>query len=116
VARQVDDYLRSGFTVLGIVGVDGSPSCGVARTLDIRRSAERLAELDPETVTVGEVTALVRECVTAGEGLFTAALRAELHRRRISVAFPAHDLVAELTGESRGDPVLVRLGIPAPPA
>jgi uncharacterized protein YbbK (DUF523 family) len=116
VARQVDDYLRSGFSVLGIVGVDGSPSCGVVRTLDLRRSSERLAELDPETVTVGEVTALVRGCVTEGEGLFTAALRAELDRRRISVPFPAHDLLAELAGESRVAAVLCRLGLADSPA
>ena len=32
VVDQMEDYLRNGYEVLGIVGVDGSPSCGVDRT------------------------------------------------------------------------------------
>ena len=32
VVEQMEDYLRNGYEVLGIVGVDGSPSCGVDRT------------------------------------------------------------------------------------
>ncbi len=28
IAREIKDYLDSGFEVVGIVGVDGSPSCG----------------------------------------------------------------------------------------
>ena len=35
VAREIADYKRSGFTVVGIVGVGASPSCGVRTTLDI---------------------------------------------------------------------------------
>jgi predicted secreted protein len=31
-ARQVADYLRNGFSVIGIVGINGSPSCGVEAT------------------------------------------------------------------------------------
>jgi predicted secreted protein len=30
--RQVADYLRNGFVVIGIVGINGSPSCGVDTT------------------------------------------------------------------------------------
>jgi predicted secreted protein len=30
-ANQIDDYLSSGYSVIGIVGVDGSPSCGSGR-------------------------------------------------------------------------------------
>src|SRR5215471_7303757 len=29
VVRDIEDYVRSGFGVVGIVGVGGSPSCGV---------------------------------------------------------------------------------------
>ena len=32
VVDQMEDYLRNDYEVLGIVGVDGSPSCGVDRT------------------------------------------------------------------------------------
>ncbi|MEW6749678.1 MAG: hypothetical protein AB1505_01705 [Candidatus Latescibacterota bacterium] len=32
IVRQVEEYQRHGFTVLGLIGNDGSPACGVART------------------------------------------------------------------------------------
>jgi predicted secreted protein len=36
VARDIEDYVRSGFEVMGIAGVGGSPSCGVWSNLDLR--------------------------------------------------------------------------------
>lgn len=38
VAAEVADYARSGFEIVGIMGVGDSPSCGVFHTLDLRRS------------------------------------------------------------------------------
>lgn len=35
VAAQIDDYVSSGFSVVAIVGIDGSPTCGVRSTIDI---------------------------------------------------------------------------------
>ncbi len=43
VARDIDDYLASGLSVRGIVGVAGSPSCGVHTTLDLKRAAAAVA-------------------------------------------------------------------------
>ncbi|MBN2004032.1 MAG: hypothetical protein JXA21_11815, partial [Anaerolineae bacterium] len=42
-ANQIDDYLRSGFTVMGIVGIDGSPTCGVGKTLALEKSFDLTA-------------------------------------------------------------------------
>jgi hypothetical protein len=109
-ARQIADYLAAGFAVVGVVGIDGSPSCGVARTLDLRRAAGLAARLDPAAMTVARVNAIVRQCVADGEGLFTAALRQELRRRGRVVPFLAHDLIGELDGRP------TTVAIPAPPA
>ena len=51
VVNQIADYERSGFTVIGIVGVGASPSCGVHTTLDLRRSFEVMAAtpINPST-------------------------------------------------------------------
>lgn len=37
-ARQITDYQRGGFEVVGVVGVDASPTCGVMTTLDLDTS------------------------------------------------------------------------------
>jgi hypothetical protein len=83
--------------VLGIVGVDGSPSCGVECSLDVRGSFEGLARLGADA-TSREVNAVVRAAAVPGRGLFVALLQDELQRRRLSVPLLAYDLLAELEG------------------
>ena len=95
-ARRIGDYRRSGVEVVALVGVDGSPSCGVARTLDIPAAVDRLARADRRTLTTAAVNTVVRDTVVPGAGLFTASLRRELRRRRIDVPFLAHYLPGEL--------------------
>jgi hypothetical protein len=104
VARDIEDYTRAGVRVLGIVGVDGSHSCGIGTTLDLRRSFETIAAcplalIDRTTVNERAVVA----CLAAGEGLFTTALRRRLARRGLDVAFVAYDLIAEMRGAPQPD-------------
>jgi predicted secreted protein len=96
IADQIKDYLQSGFAVIGIVGVDGSPSCGVNKTLEINRSLDLIARFDVWSVTVEEMNSVIRSCVKPGNGLFIEALSQALERRRVAVPFHAFDLLAEL--------------------
>ena len=41
VAREIADYQRSGYEVVGVIGVGSSPSCGVSHTLDMAQSCAR---------------------------------------------------------------------------
>jgi hypothetical protein len=100
VARDIADYARSGFSVAGIVGVDGSPSCGVTKTLDARRLVPRLGRLSP-VATSSDVNAEVTSAIADGVGWFTKALQRELAARQLSVRWHAYDLPAELTGRER---------------
>ena len=97
VAKQIHDYWRSGFTVVGVVGVDGSPSCGVTLTLDMRRALDALAAIDVHTITVDRMSAIVRASVVGGRGIYTAALQRALARRGLSVSYSAHNLLEELS-------------------
>ena len=102
VAREIADYARSGFAVEGVLGIGGSPSCGVEVTLDLRRSLEVLAgcpfaRLDRETLNAQAIVG----CRMAGEGLFVAALRRQLRRRGIAVPFFEHDPLTERDGQQR---------------
>ena len=98
-ARRVADYRDSGLDVVGIVGVDGSPSCGVTRTIDLSRALDHLCDTDPDTITVAEMTAIVRDAGAPGRGLYIEALQRQLHRRGLEVPYLAHDLLAELDGQ-----------------
>jgi predicted secreted protein len=101
VANQVHDYAVSGFRVLGIIGVDASPSCGVQTTLHVERAFDQIGRLRL-TATAADMNAIVRANVIGGRGLFVAALQDELSRRGLEIPFSAHDLIAELEGRARG--------------
>ena len=60
VVYQVEEYLRNGFKVVAIVGMNRSPSCGVDTTSD-------------------------NDQEIAGRGVFMDRLRAELEERGISI-------------------------------
>lgn len=95
--KQIHDYIRSGFVVAGIVGVDGSPSCGVRRTLNLRQSLQLVGSLPPEA-TREDMNSIVLRCLAEGQGFFIEELQEELSRRRLSVPLLAFDMPAELRG------------------
>jgi predicted secreted protein len=97
VANQIQDYRASGFEVLGIIGVDGSPSCGVQTTMNVERAFLEVGRLPP-VATAADVNAIVRRHAIGGRGLFVALLQEELSHRNLNVPFAAHDLMAELEG------------------
>lgn len=99
VVRDIEDYVHSGFEVVGIVGVGGSPSCGVCTRLELRRSLEvvagcPLARFDRRVMNEEAVAT----CLSAGEGLFIAAIQRELRRKHLSIRWYEHDLLSEITG------------------
>ena len=86
--RQIADYVRSGFEVVGVVGVADSPSCGVMRTLDVHGALDALADVPLAALTRDSMNErVVAANVARGQGWFIAALSRWLGRRRISVPF-----------------------------
>jgi uncharacterized protein YbbK (DUF523 family) len=105
VVRDIEDYVRSGFAVVGIVGVGGSPSCGVCSRLDLWRSLEvvancPLARLDRHLVNEEAIAA----CLSEGEGLFIEAIQRRLRRKHLTIRWYEHELLTEI----RGQPVHLR--------
>lgn len=101
VASQLVDYQRSGFDVVGVVGVDASPTCGVMTTLDLDRSlaavvACPLARLDRRFMN----DAVLNGSARPGRGLFIAALSGSLAHRDSHVPLLTHDLRSEIPGSS----------------
>lgn len=100
VAAQVRDYRQSGFDVVGVVGVAGSPSCGVRTTLDVRGWLETVSRIPPEQATPDLVN---QEAVAAnampGQGWFTEALARHLEGHGAPVEWSEHDLSKEVDDE-----------------
>ncbi|MGE5831161.1 MAG: hypothetical protein ACM30G_22770 [Micromonosporaceae bacterium] len=100
VAAQIADYQRSGHRVESVVGVGGSPSCGVRTTLDLPAVLDDIARRDPGRLDRRDFNRhVIAGHVTAGPGMFIAALRRQLLGRGIDVPFDEHDLIAELAAQ-----------------
>ena len=71
VVRDVEDYHASGLSVRGLVGVAGSPSCGVHTTLGLPRAAGAAAcrRREPATATWMNTT-VVHPALCPGRGMF----------------------------------------------
>jgi uncharacterized protein YbbK (DUF523 family) len=98
-ADQIRDYETSGMTVLGVIGVDASPSCGVHRTLDLRTGLEGVARMDRNAATSEDINRIVRGAVISGQGMYIELLRKELDRHGLPIPMTAHDLIEELEGK-----------------
>ena len=116
VGDQIADHQRSGYDVVGVVGVDPSPSCGVTATLDLPVALEAVVTCPLRRLDRGFMNdVVVGGSVRPGRGLFVGALSDTLARRGPQVPLLGHDLRAEAPG-SPVPPVVVRAGLAGRPA
>jgi len=100
VVSEIKDYMDSGFEVSGIVGIKGSPSCGVSAALDLKKSAEFAADLNSKTLSREYFNEYCyKKCMANQSGLFFDALKKELSAKNIGVKFFEHDLLLEMKGK-----------------
>jgi uncharacterized protein YbbK (DUF523 family) len=105
VVKDIKDYVRSGFEVVGIVGVGGSPSCGVWNSLDLRCSLETVAVCPVAKCNRSLMNEeAVAACMKEGEGLFIAAIKRQLRHKHLTIRWYEHELMAEI----RGQPIHLR--------
>jgi len=101
IIEEISDYIKSGFEVVGIIGVKGSPSCGVSASLDLKRSADYLVNIDIKTINKETLNNdLYKTCLSNSRGLFIEALKKEIGKLNIDIPFLEHDLISELKGEN----------------
>ena len=100
VVSQIKDYLDSGFEVAGIVGVKGSPSCGLSQALDMEKSADFVAGIDIEKLNRDNFNEqCYKNCLVGREGLFMEKIKDCLEKEGINIKFIEYDLLAEIKGE-----------------
>lgn len=98
-AAQIADYRRCGMDVVGIVGIGGSPSCGVATTVDLVGAVRALTRCPLQALDRDLVNRqVVAANLTPGAGLFMRSVRRHLDQRELDVKFFEHDLLSEIGG------------------
>jgi predicted secreted protein len=106
VARHILDYLRSGYSVVGIIAMNDSPTDGVTRTIDLARAPRKFREsgLSDEVLKnpdIAEMKGFIHSLCEPGTGIFTSFLRKELEKRSAEVKILGFDPWADMTGECR---------------
>ncbi len=99
VAREIREYHTLGFTIMGVVGISGSPFCGVCTKLDINDTFDYTSRLDITTIDGETFNAEMERRWVAGEAWFTGALRRALRRKGVEIEFFELDVARERRGE-----------------
>ena len=103
VAKQIADYAKCGFEVVGVVGIGGSPSCGVNTTMDLRQAVDSVSSCElSQFTTRGLNEGIVLRARRDGTGLFILALRRQLDHLGVATPFLEQDLSGELLGLTTG--------------
>ncbi len=101
LVKDIRGYIRSGFAVKGVAGVDGSPSCGVDTRLAMNRCFEFMLESKTECLKRDAFNRdLYAMCSEAGSGIFIEELKKQLDKKALRIPIYAHSLTAEMRGES----------------
>ncbi len=97
---DISNYIKSGFTVMGIIGVDGSPSCGVKLILNMKKSFEYYASSKISSVDRDRFNfELYEKCSESGSGIFIDEVKKQLMKRNLRIPLYAHSLISEMQGE-----------------
>ncbi|MGZ5486757.1 MAG: hypothetical protein ACXWFB_12775 [Nitrososphaeraceae archaeon] len=97
IVSQIKNYVDSGFEVIGLIGVDGSPTCGVFKTLNMKKSFQFISGLSIDSLNRNEYnTNLYSLCAEKGMGLFIKTLSKKLHRKGIKLNLKSVDIENEL--------------------
>ncbi len=68
--KMICDHIKSGYKIMGIIGVDGSSSCGVTTILDIRKVFDYFVCQDIKTLNKDEFNReLYENCTATGRGI-----------------------------------------------
>lgn len=105
IARQMADYIKSGYSIIGIVAVNDSPTDGVTKTIDLADAALTLAAMgiDSEFMVnpkLSDMRTILPRLCKEGTGIFTARLVRELERKNIPAPIVPYDPWADPKLES----------------
>jgi len=99
--KEIRDQMKAGYTVKGIIGIGGSPTCGVQTSLDISRINEfanlKLNQLDRKSWNDLIYTKFLQNKA----GLFMKILQKKLRRRKTDLVFYEFDLQKEMNNEKQ---------------
>lgn len=84
IISQVIDYEKNGYSILGVIGIDGSPSCGVNKTCSANWGGE-LSGDDKIISKINNIKSLEEP------GIFIEELKKQFEENKLDIPFTAID-------------------------
>jgi len=87
---RMEDYTKEGYTIVGIVGVDDSPTCGVSKTVDIMEIVKNkqtfgISLEDAENPHIEKFKHILQTARNSGSGSFLGSIMGELRKRQMAI-------------------------------
>jgi predicted secreted protein len=96
-AAQIKAYADAGYEIAGLMGIDGSPTCGVSNTVDMKKSFHYIAALTTDSLNRSAYNNnLYRICKINGRGLFINILSQKLEKMGININFSSISIEEEM--------------------
>ncbi len=100
VVSEMKDWTKSGYEIVGVIGIATSPSCGVNTTFDLPKSFEFSPGLKLEDLEREYMSNYYLEHLTiSGEGVYFSELKKEMKKNNIKVRFYEHDPFSDIKGQ-----------------
>jgi len=118
-ADWMEDHLKQGFEIVGVVTANDSPTCGVTKTvdlLDVMRRGKALGMTQDDFVNprLEKMSRFVQSVLVSGAGAFSGAMMKEFRRRRIDIRVVGWDPWQEPQTEAIRIAETLELGLPRP--
>ena len=96
VTGHIRDYLKAGYSVVGIIAMNDSPTDGVTKTINLINAPKRLKAIGfnekmLKSPDISIMKSLINGLCEPGEGIFTSRLRKELEKKGLPIKIIGFD-------------------------
>lgn len=87
VVNEMERTIENGYTVIGIIAIDGSPTCGMNKTCDIPYCWQKLSEATNgfSYIDIDIMRQIGQKCYRDGAGQFMGRIKHEIEKKKLSI-------------------------------
>lgn len=105
ILHQIQDYHKSGYSILGIITTNDSPTCGFTKTINLLELISKYKELGIkdevfENPTLEKMKNLIPSLCVNGSGFFMSELIKQIKKRKLDVNIIGFDIWNNLSEET----------------
>jgi predicted secreted protein len=82
IVNEMNDFLKAGYLIAGIIGINDSPTCGVTKSLDLMELIRRMAIARSSAIPLKKI---IQDTLIDGRSYFMGSIISELNTRRMDI-------------------------------